>query len=398
MAMGGLSYYDALGITRNATTKDIKTAYKKQSLALHPDKNKYGQAMMKFVNEAHATLSDEVTREIYDMDILSTCGNNDIHRGRNDSSKVNALKQKLVESEKKQRNLRAKIATLEGDMHNMREESLLSEKLLSEKNAQNKKLQHKQQRIENEVTFLKSEKESLEQENKDHKRQNEVYESKMERTARALREERRQSAGELADQLARSEERAKGQVEELKKSMSDRSVCYQCDGKALNEEDCTLCHGHGAIQGLWTKCCNCHGTGSFTSISGDAEDCNLCSSRGAREGILTMTCFKCKGIAYKDCNLCYKGKIRGFNIKLCPICRGAANNGKCDNCTGKAYVSCQCGPGCKGHGPHEGKMPKGPSSLQRRLALEAEKGKSDWSAIFMTRTGWKSPLLLLESN
>ena len=33
-------YYDILGVTKEATHSDIKKAYKKLSLQLHPDKNK----------------------------------------------------------------------------------------------------------------------------------------------------------------------------------------------------------------------------------------------------------------------------------------------------------------------------------------------------------------------
>ena len=34
------SYYDILGVTKDADTKQIKRAYRKQALKWHPDKNK----------------------------------------------------------------------------------------------------------------------------------------------------------------------------------------------------------------------------------------------------------------------------------------------------------------------------------------------------------------------
>ena len=47
------SYYDILGVGRNASSGEIRAGYKKQSIALHPDKNPYGAELMKLVNEAY---------------------------------------------------------------------------------------------------------------------------------------------------------------------------------------------------------------------------------------------------------------------------------------------------------------------------------------------------------
>lgn len=60
--------YKLLGISRRATHKEIKKAYRAQSLKYHPDKNKEEGAAEKFAEIAYAyeVLSDESKKEIYD--------------------------------------------------------------------------------------------------------------------------------------------------------------------------------------------------------------------------------------------------------------------------------------------------------------------------------------------
>ncbi|GKZ00351.1 hypothetical protein MPSEU_000988100 [Mayamaea pseudoterrestris] len=61
-------HYRVLNITENATDAQIKTAYRKLSLKVHPDKNAAPQASEAFkaVGLAYATLSDTQKRHIYD--------------------------------------------------------------------------------------------------------------------------------------------------------------------------------------------------------------------------------------------------------------------------------------------------------------------------------------------
>lgn len=61
-------YYELLGISRRATHKEIKKAYRQQSLLFHPDKNKSEGAAEKFaeIARAYEVLSDESKKEIYD--------------------------------------------------------------------------------------------------------------------------------------------------------------------------------------------------------------------------------------------------------------------------------------------------------------------------------------------
>ncbi|KNH00550.1 DnaJ domain [Perkinsela sp. CCAP 1560/4] len=66
-------YYKILSVSRTATDKQIKKAYRKLSWQYHPDKNKEKNAQEKYkeINEAYNTLSDKEKRKEYDL-ILKT--------------------------------------------------------------------------------------------------------------------------------------------------------------------------------------------------------------------------------------------------------------------------------------------------------------------------------------
>jgi DnaJ-class molecular chaperone len=71
MAAGKPDYYDLLGVSRDATSDDIKKAYRKQALEWHPDKNKdnkeAGEKRFKEINEAYQVLGDDQKRRTYDQ-------------------------------------------------------------------------------------------------------------------------------------------------------------------------------------------------------------------------------------------------------------------------------------------------------------------------------------------
>ncbi|XP_053733003.1 dnaJ homolog subfamily C member 10 [Synchiropus splendidus] len=69
LAEGGQDYYKLLGVGREATTREIRQAFKKLALTMHPDKNPGdASAHDKFlqVNRAYEVLKDEDLRKKYD--------------------------------------------------------------------------------------------------------------------------------------------------------------------------------------------------------------------------------------------------------------------------------------------------------------------------------------------
>ena len=66
---GILDYYRVLGVPRDATTAQIRRAYRKGALKHHPDKNdgdSAAEAKFKEIGEAYEVLSDARKRQIHD--------------------------------------------------------------------------------------------------------------------------------------------------------------------------------------------------------------------------------------------------------------------------------------------------------------------------------------------
>lgn len=62
-------YYEILGVNKNASATELKSAYRKLALKWHPDRNKSSEADKKFkeINKAYEVLSDPKKKEVYDQ-------------------------------------------------------------------------------------------------------------------------------------------------------------------------------------------------------------------------------------------------------------------------------------------------------------------------------------------
>jgi curved DNA-binding protein len=61
-----MDYYSILGVSKNASDKELKSAYKKLSMQHHPDRTGGSDEKFKQVNEAYSTLKDPRKRQEYD--------------------------------------------------------------------------------------------------------------------------------------------------------------------------------------------------------------------------------------------------------------------------------------------------------------------------------------------
>ena len=130
------NYYEILGIDKNATTEDIKKAFKKSSLKWHPDRwatgtdeeKKVAEEKFKEINEAHSILSDPQKKKNYDTygdpngggsifdnmdmdDFFSPFRNNDprIVKGENIQTTVNVTLEEMFNGSKKTIKYQCKI-------------------------------------------------------------------------------------------------------------------------------------------------------------------------------------------------------------------------------------------------------------------------------------------------
>ncbi|KAI3810458.1 hypothetical protein L1987_20071 [Smallanthus sonchifolius] len=90
-SMDGSCYYSVLGVRTDATSSQIRSAYRKLALEWHPDKwtNKpslAGEANRRFqkIQEAYSVLSDQTKKSMYDAGVLDFADNVDDKEGMGD--------------------------------------------------------------------------------------------------------------------------------------------------------------------------------------------------------------------------------------------------------------------------------------------------------------------------
>jgi molecular chaperone DnaJ len=60
-------YYEVLGVEKSATGEEIKKAFRKKAVELHPDKSSGDEAKFKELNEAYEVLGNEQKKQAYDQ-------------------------------------------------------------------------------------------------------------------------------------------------------------------------------------------------------------------------------------------------------------------------------------------------------------------------------------------
>lgn len=65
------SYYDLLGVARDATADDLRRAFRRAALRLHPDRETGAHDEMLRLNQAYDTLKDAGRRAAYDLTLRS---------------------------------------------------------------------------------------------------------------------------------------------------------------------------------------------------------------------------------------------------------------------------------------------------------------------------------------
>ena len=88
-ATNSKDFYEVLGVTREASAEQIKSAYRKAAMQYHPDRNpenkEEAEANFRAASEAYAVLSDPQKRSIYDRYGVAGLGNRGFDTGFNSS-------------------------------------------------------------------------------------------------------------------------------------------------------------------------------------------------------------------------------------------------------------------------------------------------------------------------
>ncbi|MCA0404089.1 MAG: DnaJ domain-containing protein [Proteobacteria bacterium] len=86
-----LNYYETLGISRNANSKEIRKAYYKLAITAHPDREEGSNEKFRTIQEAYETLSDPIKRRQYDFDLSPLSVETNITDPDSPLAKVNGM-------------------------------------------------------------------------------------------------------------------------------------------------------------------------------------------------------------------------------------------------------------------------------------------------------------------
>ncbi len=111
-------FYEILGVSRDASQKEIKKAFRKLSLKYHPDRNPNNpEAHEKYVkiNRAHETLTDPEKKELYDiygeegLNQEMNIKNQQKQRGPNYKAEISVSLEELYNGETRELNLEKNV-------------------------------------------------------------------------------------------------------------------------------------------------------------------------------------------------------------------------------------------------------------------------------------------------
>lgn len=126
MTMSKQDYYSILGVSKNATEKEIKAAYRTMALKYHPDRNpnnKEAEEKFKAAAEAHEVLSDTEKRARYDQfghDGVNNMGGGHGHGGMNMDDIFNDIFGGMFNQKSAKRSRKAQPTPAQG--HNLAKE------------------------------------------------------------------------------------------------------------------------------------------------------------------------------------------------------------------------------------------------------------------------------------
>ena len=327
------NHYDVLGIPRDASQKEIKSAYVALARSLHPDKQKFGAHLMKRVNEAYTALSDPNSRYTYDRDMPPPSS-----ATAKPSPKAN--RDETPPSRPDEFVLAAKCVFCNDIVSGSVMEAQCCGCLCCD-DCRPKYI----------YTYSRTP-----CPNKSCKADNVTWNCSKFMTDYLEKHAQTHECGKRV--LSRNLRAHKLVCPHL------NTKCFRCSGRgnittvAGTVVECIGCEGKKVLPGKdWIQCFKCNGRGAFDTVMNTTLGCTTCFNKGALNGRWTK-CFKCQGVGAFDntlgfricCNACDgAGAFRGFNIVECSSCKGTGGQPNCTLCKGKGSVPCQCGSSCKGH-------------------------------------------------